>query len=103
MRSPPAMSFLTDSQVTVGQRPPTRKGGGPLRAEERSSAALDARGVVQDAAAAVLGLGDQGGRATLLDRQVPGARGEFGDLGGGAVLGEEGAGHRDREPERREV
>lgn len=66
------------------------------------SAALDARRVLQDTAAAVLRLRDQG-RAALLDGQVPGARREFGDRRRRTVLGEQRTRHRHREPERREV
>lgn len=68
----------------------------------RLSAALDSRGVLQHAAAAVLRLRHQA-RTVLLDGQVPSARREFGDRCLGTVLREQRTRHRHSEPERREV
>src|SRR5690606_34623271 len=85
-----------------GNGPPPGRARGRDAQRAGLSAALDPRGVLEDAATAVLRLGDE--RLTaLLDREVPGAGREFGDRGRRTVLREQRPGHRHGEPERREV
>lgn len=83
-----------------GPRPEGR--GAVTCAVAYGSAALDARGVLEDATTAVLRLGDEA-LAALLHREVPGARRQLGDRVRRTVLAVQRAGHRNGEPERGEL